>query len=98
MAAKKKTTKKTPAKTKTTKKAKKTAKVATKAAVTKLTEVSNTTTLADAGVIEDSELTEPEKAAINSQLTPAEVETLITVFGKLNGAMRGGRVRVQLCF
>jgi hypothetical protein len=92
MAAKKKTSKKTPAKSaKVSKPAKATPKASAKVAA------SNVDTLAAAGVIEPSELSAAEKTTINGKLTASEVETLISVFGKLGGPTKG-RVQVQLCF
>lgn len=93
MAAKKKTSKKTPAKSA---KASKPAKTAAKAAAVKAAG-SNVDTLAAAGVIDPNELSAAEKTTINGKLTASDVETLISVFGKLGGPTKG-RVQVQLCF
>jgi hypothetical protein len=90
MAAKKKTSKKTPAKSaKTSKKS--------SAKVSALAEASNVETLAAAGVIDPKELSGAQQTAINSKLSASDVETMISVFGKLGGPTKG-RVQVQLCF
>jgi hypothetical protein len=98
MAAKKKITKKTPAKTTTKKAAKPAAKAPAKAAASKVEASTNVSTLVAAGVIDSKELTPSETAAIDDKLTAAEVQTLITVFGKLKSATGDDRARVQLCF
>jgi hypothetical protein len=94
MAAKKKTSKKTPAKSAKTSKS---APATKKASARRVAESDNVSILEAAGVIDSSELGPDEQAAINERLSSSDVQTMISVFGKLGGTPKT-RARVQLCF
>lgn len=102
MAAKKKISKKTAAKPAKTAKTAKAAKPAAKSAAAKssksLAASTNVSTLEAAGVIDTKALSDAELKAINSNLSASDVATIVSAYGKLEGAIDGGRVRVQLCF